>query len=103
MRYLAVICMLLASSLAIAADFSHEETVVRAAYARLSYAARTGVLLRYAQDARVGHDETAADLVNGTAGQSAGWKTDDRVVSFKGLSPGRPWLLRVDYSDRRNS
>jgi hypothetical protein len=63
MRYLAVICLTLAS-LTAAAQMTHEETVVRAAYARLSYAARTGVLLRYAEDARLGHDETAADLKN---------------------------------------
>jgi hypothetical protein len=71
MRYLTVICMMLASISPAIAQTTHEETVVRAAYARLSYGARTGVLLRYAEDARVGHDETAADLKNDMDSQLA--------------------------------
>lgn len=62
MRYLTIICVMLTSISSAVAQMTHEETVVRTAYARLSYAARTGVLLRYAEDARVGRNETAADL-----------------------------------------
>jgi hypothetical protein len=64
MRCIAITCMILASISAAAAQMTHEETMVRTAYARLSYAARTGVLLRYAEDARVGREEAAADLKN---------------------------------------
>jgi hypothetical protein len=47
MRHLAVICMLLAlPSATLAADMTHEETVVRTTYAKLAYASRMGVLLR---------------------------------------------------------
>jgi hypothetical protein len=60
---LASVLLLSLSALA-AAQMTHEETVVRTNYARLSYAARTGVLLRYAEDARVGRAETAAELKN---------------------------------------
>ncbi len=64
MRHLAVLCVMLASLSAAVAQMTHQETIVRTAYARLSYAARMCVLLRYAEDARVGHDETVADLKN---------------------------------------
>jgi hypothetical protein len=64
MRCMAVVCVFLASLSGAVAQMTHEETVVRTAYARLSYAAQTGVLLRYAEEARVGNGETAADLKN---------------------------------------
>ena len=60
---LASVLLLSLSALA-ATQMTHEETVVRTNYARLSYAARTGVLLRYAEDARIGRAETAAELKN---------------------------------------
>ncbi len=44
MRYLAVICMMLASISAAVAQMTHEETMVRTAYARLSYAAQLRVV-----------------------------------------------------------
>ena len=45
MRYLVVTCMILASiSGAVAADMTHEETVVRTAYAKFSYASEEGVI-----------------------------------------------------------
>ncbi len=61
MRYLAIACMILAS-ISASAQMTHEETVVRTAYARLSYGARTGVLLRYAEESRVGREIAAGDL-----------------------------------------
>src|SRR5580704_7849176 len=56
--------MLLAlPSATIAADMTHEETVVRTTYAKLAYAARMGVLLRNAKEARMGSESAFDDAL----------------------------------------
>jgi hypothetical protein len=52
MRYIATTCMILASISAAATQMTHEETVVRANYAKFAYATRLGVLVHYVQTAR---------------------------------------------------
>jgi hypothetical protein len=52
MRYLAVICVMLATLSGAVAQMTHEEQTVRASYAKLAYAAKLGVLANYAQTAK---------------------------------------------------
>jgi hypothetical protein len=54
MRYLAVICFMVASLTGALAQMTHEEETVRAAYAKLSYATRLGVLVHYVLTAGTG-------------------------------------------------
>jgi hypothetical protein len=67
MRYLVTICVLSFTSLAVGGAataqqaMTHEEQVVRAAYARLAYAAKTGVLLHAGLDANVGRNSILHD------------------------------------------
>jgi hypothetical protein len=58
MRYLTTVSLLLVSfSSALALNnMTHEEQTVRATYGKLAFAARAGVLLHYALDARVGNN-----------------------------------------------
>ncbi len=52
MRYLAVICMMLASiSSASATEMTHEETMVRTAYAKFTYAVQQQAIGRLAVEA----------------------------------------------------
>lgn len=52
MRYFVVICILLAAiSEAVAADMTHEETVVRTAYAKFAYAVQLGTISELAREA----------------------------------------------------
>jgi hypothetical protein len=51
-RYLAVICVMLAPLSGAVAQMMHEEQTVRASYAKLAYAAKLGVLAKYAQTAK---------------------------------------------------
>lgn len=65
MRYIAVV--LLCFSLSLAAQMSHEETVVRTAYAKFSYAVRQGSISRLALEAnghRKNHDPTIAAMTS---------------------------------------
>ncbi len=54
MRYLAVICTLLALLSATAAQMTHEETIVRTAYAKLAYATEQDAVIRLAREAGEG-------------------------------------------------
>ncbi len=64
MRYLAAICMMVASLSGDATaqrTMTHEEATVRATYARLAYAAQMGILLHGALDANVGRKSILDD------------------------------------------
>jgi len=77
MRYLAVTCMMLASLSAAVAQMTHEETVVRTAYAKLSYAVDLETAMR-----AVRHNPkiTYAQLAQAVARESLTFRLSDFSV-----------------------
>ncbi|MGB2606601.1 MAG: hypothetical protein WBC78_23560, partial [Candidatus Sulfotelmatobacter sp.] len=77
MRYLVVTCMLLASlSGATAAQMTHEETVVRSAYAKFAYAAQQRAISDLADEA------DGAPVSKGHAGLTSDQRLADAQVNF---------------------
>jgi hypothetical protein len=98
MRYLVIACMILASILAAAAEMSHEETMVRTAYARLTYAAELRIVAldaMRAPGATLGAVELKAQIANLTPH----FEIDNVAVGNLSAIAGLPWEQMVTKPD----
>jgi hypothetical protein len=96
MRYLAVICVMLASLSGAVAQMTHEETMVRTAYARLSYAAQLRVV---ANDAIHASHLSKAQLQEQIAQQAPRFEIDNVALGSLSAIAGLPWEQMVTKPD----
>jgi hypothetical protein len=96
MRCVAVVCVLLASLSGAAAQMTHEETLVRTAYARLTYAAQLRVVANDAMHAR--HLSTA-ELQEQVTKLTPRFEIDNVALGSFSAIAGLPWEQMVTKPD----
>jgi len=96
MRYVAVLCVMLASLSGAVAQVTPEETMVRTAYARLSYAAQLRVV---ANDAIHASHMSKADLKEQIAQQSPRFEIDNVELGSLSAIARLPWEQLVTKPD----
>ena len=96
MRYVAVLCVMLASLSGAVAQMTHEETMVRTAYARLSYAAQLRVV---ANDAIHASHLSKAQLQGQIAKLAPRFQIDNAALGSLSTIAALPWEQMVTKPD----
>jgi hypothetical protein len=97
MKYVIALCLTFAAiSCALAAEMSHEETMVRTAYARLSYAAQLRVV---ANDAMHASHLSNAELQEQIAKLAPRFEIDNVALGNLSAIAGLPWEQMVTKPD----